>query len=111
VFADSALRNIRMAVDTTGRPLWAPSVADGVGDTINGHPYTVDNNLATLATGSRSVVFGDIRAAYVVRQVTGAQTLRLTERWADYLQVGFLGFARFDALVQDNNAAAVLVQA
>jgi HK97 family phage major capsid protein len=111
VFADSALRNIRMAVDTTGRPLWAPSVADGVGDTINGHPYTVDNNLATLATGSRSVVFGDIRAAYVVRQVTGAQTLRLTERWADYLQVGFLGFARFDALVQDSSAAAVLVQA
>jgi HK97 family phage major capsid protein len=111
VFADTALRNLRMAVDATGRPLWAPAVSDTVGDTINGHRYVVDNNMATLATGSRSVVFGDVRAAYVIRAVAGAQTLRLTERWADYLQVGFLGFARFDALVQDNNAAAVLVQA
>jgi HK97 family phage major capsid protein len=111
VFADTALRNLRMQLDAQQRPLWAPSVGDGAPNTINGYPYTVDNNMAALGTGSRSVVFGDIRAAFIVRAVAGAQTLRLTERWADYLQVGFLGFARFDSLVQDNNAAAVLVQA
>lgn len=110
VFADTALASLRKVKDADGRPLWAPTVAVGVPSTFNGHPYVVDNNMATLALGSKSVVFGDIRAAYAVRQVQGAQTLRLTERYADYLQVGFLGFARFDAIVQDANAAAVLTQ-
>jgi HK97 family phage major capsid protein len=68
----------------------------------------VDNSLAAQANGSKSVVFGDIRAAYLVRQVRGGQTLRLGERYADYLQVGFLGFQRLDGKVQDANAAAVL---
>jgi HK97 family phage major capsid protein len=110
VLADTALRSLLTAVDPDGRPLWVPTTNDGAFDQIAGKPYTVDNNMAALALGSKSVVYGDIRAAYTVRQVQGAQTLRLTERFADFLQVAFLGFARFDAVVQDANAAAVLTQ-
>lgn len=109
VLADSALRELRKLKDTTGRPIWAPAVSLDAPSTINGRRYTIDNNLAAVAAGSKSVVFGDIKAAYVIRLVAGAQTLRLTERYADYLQVGFLGFQRMDATVQDASAAAALV--
>lgn len=108
VLADSALREIRKIKDTQNRPLWVPAIAGGVPSTINGQPYTVDNSLAAFANGSKSIIYGDIRAAYVVRQVAGAQTLRLTERYADFLQVGFLGFQRLDGKVQDTGAAAAL---
>lgn len=105
---DTAVKALRKIKDTTGRPLWAPSVAEGAPSTLNGKPYTVDNGLATLAAGSKSLVYGDIGAAYLVREVAGAQTLRLAERYAEYLQVGFHGFQRLDAKVQDTSAAAVL---
>lgn len=108
VLHDSALREIRKIKDSQNRPLWVPAMAGGVPSTINGQPYTVDNSLAAFAAGAKSIVFGDIAAAYVVRVVSGAQTLRLTERYADYLQVGFLGFQRLDGLVQDAAAAATL---
>ncbi|GAB2613608.1 phage major capsid protein [Pseudactinotalea suaedae] len=109
IIADSALRGIRKLKDGQQRPLWVPALAGGVPSTINGHPYTVDNSFAALAADSRSVVFGDIRAAYLIRRVRGGQVLRLTERYADYLQVGFLGFQRLNGMVQDTNAAAALV--
>jgi len=109
VLADSALRELRKLKDSQNRPLWVPALAGGVPSTINGRPYTIDNSFPATADGTRSVVFGDIRSAYVVRRIAGAQTLRLTERYADFLQVGFLGFQRFDGKVQDTSAAAALV--
>jgi predicted phage gp36 major capsid-like protein len=36
--------------------------------------------------------------------VLGIQAMRLEERYADYLQVGFLAFMRSDANVQDASA-------
>ena len=42
----------------------------------------------------------------VGRQVNGATMLRLTERYADYLQVGYLGYIRMDARSNDLRAAA-----
>lgn len=42
--------------------------------------------------------------AYVIRDVTGVQLLRLEERYADFLQVGFLAFQRSDAKPQDAGA-------
>jgi HK97 family phage major capsid protein len=108
---DDVVKAIRKLKDSQNRPLWVPAMAGGVPSTINGRAYTVDNSLPALAAGSKSIVYGDIRAAYVVRVVAGAQTLRLTERYADYLQVGFLGFQRLDGTIQDNSAIAVMHQA
>lgn len=108
VLSDGALRDLRKLKDTTGRPLWAPSVAGGVPSTLNGRPYTIDNGLAAPADGAKPIVYGDIKSAYLIRLVRGAQVLRLTERYADFLQVGFLGFQRLDAIVQDASAAATL---
>ena len=66
---------------------------------------------STLATGNKTVAFGNMQAGYVARFVSGGQLLRLSERYADYLQVGFLGFDRMDGLTQDASALKVLQQA
>jgi HK97 family phage major capsid protein len=108
VLHDSALRAIRKIKDSQGRPLWVPQMAGGVPSTINGQPYTVDNSLAELADNAKPIAFGDIGSALVIRVVAGAQTMRLAERYADYLQVGFFGFQRLDSTVQDASAAATL---
>jgi HK97 family phage major capsid protein len=106
VFAanDLTIALIRKLKDSQNRPLWVPSLAPGVPSTINGRPYTVDNKLAAPAPDAKSLLFGDFQAAYVARQVQGAQVMQLRERYADYLQVGFFGFTRFDGLLQDAGA-------
>ena len=105
VLADSSLKVIRKLKDSQGRPLWEPSVQLGAPSTLNGYPVVVDNGMPTMAANAKSIAFGDLGAGLVVRQVNGGQLMRLTERYADYLQVGFFGFARVDATIDD--AAAV----
>lgn len=94
-----------------GRPLWEPSVQAGEPDTLFGYRYTVNNDMAsTVATTNKTIAFGDFTSAFVVRKVSGGALLRLAERYADYLQVGFLGFERADSVVQDSSAVKLLVQ-
>ena len=102
---DLTLAAIRKLKDSQGRPLWVPSMVAGAPSTINGRPYTIDNKLPAPAVGGKSLFFGDFNAGVTARNVLGTQVLRLTERYADFLQVGFLGFSRWDAVIDD--AAAV----
>jgi HK97 family phage major capsid protein len=95
-----------------GRPIWEPSVQVGVPDSLLGYRVVVNNDMAsTVATTNKTIAFGNFRAGYVVRNINGGQLMRLEERYADYLQVGFFAFGRMDALVQDSSAVKLLVQA
>jgi HK97 family phage major capsid protein len=85
--------------------LWEPSLQVGRPATLDGYDVRINNDMATLATSSKSLLFGNIREAYVVRIVQDLRALRLEERYADFLQVGFLGFERADGTMQ--NSAAV----
>lgn len=87
-----------------GRPLWEPSIQIGVPDTLMGYAVETNNDMPVMAANAKSILFGDFQTAYVVRLVLGLQMLRLEERYADFLQVGFLGFLRTDGLTQDANA-------
>lgn len=109
VLSDGALKLIRKLRDGEDRPLWVPVPAPGFVPTINGYAYTVDNSMAAPAAGARSVIFGDVASAYVVRQVQGIQMVRLDERYADYLQSGFFAFARMDATIDDSKAVRAFV--
>ena len=52
---------VRVKTDTTGRPVWAPSFATNVPDTLFGYPYIINNDMvSTLANGVKSIVFGDL---------------------------------------------------
>lgn len=104
LMGDTMLKTIRKLKDSQNRPLWVPIPAPGFPATINGWEYSIDNKMPVPAASAKTIVFGDIAKGYVVREVQSVQTLRLAERYADYLQVGFLGFARFDGMVDDSSA-------
>lgn len=105
--SDAALKMVRKLTDDQGRPLWEPSLQAGVPSNLMGAPVLIDNGIPVPAASAKSIGFGDINAAYVVRQVSGGQMMRLEERYADYLQVGFLGFLRLDAKPDDGSAFRV----
>src|SRR5690606_8369003 len=109
ILSDGARKLIRKLRDGDDRPLWVPVPAPGFAATINGYPYSIDNSMAAPSAGGRSVIFGDVAAAYIVRQVQGIQMVRLDERYADYLQTGFFAFARMDATIDDENAVKAFV--
>jgi HK97 family phage major capsid protein len=105
MFHDTTLRALRQLTDTAGRPLWQPGISAGFGSgfppTIIDKPYAINNDMPVMAASAYSILFGDM-SLYKVRRVAGGITLmRLTERYADYLQVGFLGFMRFDGQLLD----------
>lgn len=105
--SDTALKMVRKLVDSQGRPLWEPSLQTGVPSTLLGAPVLIDNGIPVPAASAKSIGYGDINAAYVVRQVAGGQMMRLEERYADYLQVGFFGFMRLDGKPDDGSAFRV----
>lgn len=94
-----------------GRPIWEPSVQAGQPDTLLGHAVTINNDQDSAITASKvTMAFGDFQSAFAVRRVVGGQLMRLTERYADYLQVGFIAYERADAIVQDASAVKLLTQ-
>jgi HK97 family phage major capsid protein len=110
VMNDTQVQLERTLTDGFGHPLWEPNTQAGQPDVILGYPVVVDNNSPNVATTSAAtaggITFGDFKTALVVRQVDMAGTMRLTERYADYLQVGYLGYVRMDA--QPNDLRAVV---
>lgn len=103
----TARKALRKLKDSQGRYLWEPSLQAARPATLDGYEVTLNNDMATMAASSKSVLFGNIREAYVVRMVEEIQTARLQERYADFLQVGFFGFARADGTMQNANAVKV----
>lgn len=103
--ADSSLKVFRKLKDSTGRPLWEPSLQLGQPDTLLGYAVTIDDKMPAMAASAKSIAFGDFESGLVVRAVNGGGLIRLEERYADSLQVGFIAFGRYDSTIDD--AAAV----
>lgn len=103
----SVRKGLRKLKDTQGRPLWETSLQVGTPDSVLGYSFVINNDMPTLAASSKSLLFGNIQQAYVIRIVKGLTVLRLVERYADFLQVGFLGYERADGTMQDASAVRV----
>jgi HK97 family phage major capsid protein len=97
---DSSLKVIKKLVDSQGRPLWMPGLVGGAPDTILGYPFVINQDLATMATSAKSILFGDF-SKFIIRDVADVTLLRLDERFAEYHQVAFLAFSRHDSDLLD----------
>jgi HK97 family phage major capsid protein len=104
MFSDTVLGALRKVKDSTGQYLWQPGLQAGAPNLLNGHPYTINNYMPAPAASAKSILFGDFREGFVVRRVRDVQLLRLAERYADFLQVGFLAFNRADSKQQNSQA-------
>lgn len=104
MFNDSTMKALLKLVDSQGRPLFysytAGSLQSGEADTIFGSPVVINNDVASMATSAKSVLFGDF-SNYWIRNVQSMMLMRLTERYADYAQIGFLAFMRADGRMVD----------
>lgn len=115
MFHDSTLKALKLLTDSQGRPLWQPGISSSFGkgapDTILGYPYTINQDMPVLpasGTANNFMLFGDF-SKYIIRSVKNLSVLRLDERFADYGQVGFIGFARYDANLIDAGTHPIAV--
>lgn len=94
-FHDDTLRFIKGLVDLDDRPLWQAGIAVGEPDRIDGDPYQINQHMDVIAAANDVITYGDHKQ-YYIREVTGVVMLRLVERYAENLQVGFLAYQRSD---------------
>lgn len=92
---DSAFATLLKLVDTTGRPIWQPSVVAGTPDMLLGKSLYSSPKMAAVETGNKPLAFGDFSQYYIADRAE--MTLqRLLELYAGNGQVGFRAYKRTD---------------
>ena len=97
---DSTLSAIKQLLDSNNRPLFIAGGVTGdlsqkAPDTILGYPVFVNNDMAAVGAGNKSVLFGAFKK-YKIRRVRGVGLINMNERYAEKLQVGVLAYQRYD---------------
>lgn len=99
-FNDTTCKLFRKLKDSDGRPIWLPAatggMAAGAPGLLNGHPYTILPHMANPGATNKSIIFGDF-SNFIVRQVKAFTLIQIRERYVEKLQVGYLGYSRFDS--------------
>ncbi len=102
---DSTLKALLKVKDKFGRPILDANLQDAPLNRFLGYPIRINNSMPTLQTQAsspqvtvNSVIFGDLKR-FIVRRVRDMSLLVLRERFADYAQVAYIGFARYDSNV------------
>lgn len=93
---DTVVLHLRKLKDNEGRYLWQNGFNAGVPDTLNNHPLTINQAMASsVATGNKTLLFGQLNR-YKIRRVNGFRLYRLEERYRDSDQDGFILLIRED---------------
>lgn len=109
MFNDSTLAAIRKLKDGQGNYLWQMGdVTKNQPGALLGKPYSVNQAMASLATASKVMLFGDF-GKYFVRKVGGIVMFVARERFAP--DVGMLGLIRLDGELGDTAAVKHLITA
>lgn len=101
---DSTLGAIRKLKDGASRYLFEPAAIVGQPDSFLGKPIQTDPNVAAVALGAKSVVFGDF-SAYFVRMAGGVRFERSDDFKFDTDQVAFRALLRADGVTADQTGA------
>ncbi|CAM3092264.1 phage major capsid protein [Paracoccus nototheniae] len=109
MFNDLTLASIRKLKDGEGRYIWSGGdIQNGVPGTLLGYRYRINQAMAPIATGNRTMIFGDF-GKYFVRKVGSPIIGVLRERF--WPNLGIAGLIRFDGELGDTAAIKHLVQA
>lgn len=109
VMNDATVKLIRKLKDGNGQYLWQPSIQAGQPDTILNRPVKTSAYVPTVATGAKTIAFGDF-GYYWVADRQGRSFQRLNELYAATGQVGFKGSQRVDGKLILPEAIKVLQQ-
>ena len=100
IMNDATVKALRKLKDGQGQYLWQPSITAGTPDTILNRPVHTSGFMPTLATGNKTILFGDL-GYYWVADREGRSSG----------QVGFLASQRVDGKLILPEAVKVLKQA
>jgi len=80
--------------DSYGRPLLQPDPSGKPFNSLYGASIVLSTYAPLMAASSTPILFGDLAASYSLRLVGDLQIIRLTERYAELNQTGFIGRTR-----------------
>ncbi len=104
IMRDATIANVRKLKDTTNQYIWQPSVQVGAPDTLLGKPVLTDPNVAAVALGAKSVLFGDM-SQYFVRMVNGVRFERSSDFAFNTDLITFRALLRADGALVDTSGA------
>jgi HK97 family phage major capsid protein len=104
---DAVIKAVRKLKDSQGRYLWEPSLQAGTPDTLMDKPVVPNNDMDTIATTKKTIVFGDF-SKFVVRNVRNLIIRRLNERYAEADQTAFIAWYRGDSRVVSASTKALV---
>lgn len=109
MFNDGTFKAIRKLKDGNGQYIWQMgNIQQGAPGSLLGYSYSINQAMASLATGNKTVLFGDF-GKYWVRKVGSPVIGVMRERfWPD---LGIAGLIRFDGELVDTAAVKHLIQA
>lgn len=111
MFHDSILKYLRKLKDNDGRPLWMPSLIEGMKSTLLGDPYTINQNMAsTVATTNVTALYGDFSKFYV-RTAMPPILLMIDDSLRSKFQYGYVGYQRMSSILTDASAVKKMTQA
>lgn len=105
---EAAITKLSYGVGDTA--VWVPSFREGTPDKILGHRYWVNDDMPEIATGEKTVLFGDFNK-YIIRKAGYPEMARSDERDMANRRSVFYVFARYDGELVDGNAIKHLIQA
>jgi HK97 family phage major capsid protein len=97
MFNDATLTAIKkLSVGSSDdRPLWQNGFAFGAPNTVNGYKYVINQDMASIGSGNKPILFGDF-SKYVVRMVQNPSLVVMRERFIDALSIGYISHVRAD---------------
>ena len=91
----ATLAAILKIVDKNGRPIFITDVQTGVISRILGRRVIINESMPDIAASAKPIAFGDFKY-YHLRMVQGIRMTIFKEKYADKLEVGFMGHVRAD---------------
>jgi HK97 family phage major capsid protein len=104
MMADLTIKAVRKLKLTTGEYIWSPGLNANEPDSMLGKRVFDDPDMPALATGNKTIVFGDF-SGYTIRDTGSFVLRRLDELYAGNLLVGFLAWHRTDGKMIDTTGA------
>jgi len=85
--------------DGFGRPYWTPDpTQDSPFGKLLGFDVVLNQAMPNMGASATPILFGDLQRAYLLRTDGAPSILRLNERYADTLEVGFFLYSRIGGL-------------
>ena len=101
IMSEEVCAHLKKFKNYNGRNIW--KVANGEPDMLLGYPVYTTTKLDGVETGNKPVLFGNFDY-YCIAERGNRTIQRLSERYAEQGQVGFIGTQRVDAKIVDPEA-------